>query len=183
MEFRIETSLGVLKIINEPAYSFNSTDNSNSYRFEKNLAPDYKPSSIHGIILNDERIALFGNDGYSGIDPNSAIFIDSLLYFAIGNCVACISVSPFKFIWAVEVDMSSCFGIYFQKEHGAFISHGELEITRLSQDGKVIWSSSGADIFTEGFELLLHCIKVADFNGKIYYLDYANGNVLNLSNS
>jgi hypothetical protein len=183
MELCIETNLGILKIINEPVYSFNSTGNSNSYRFEKNLAPDYKPSSIHGITLNDERIAVFGNAGYSGIYPNSAILIDGQLYFAIGNCVACISVSPYEFIWAVEVDISSCFGIYFQKEHDAFMAHGELEITRLSQGGKVIWSSSGADIFTEGLELLPHCIKVIDFSGKIYYLDYANGNDLNLNNS
>ena len=183
MEFRIETSSDILKIINEPAYSFDSTDNYNSYRFEKNLASDFKPSSIHGIILNDERIAVFGNTGYSGIDSNSAIFIDDLLYLAIGNCIACISISPFKFIWTVEVDMSSCFGVYFQKEHGAFIAHGELEITRFSQDGKIIWSSGGEDIFTEGFDLLPHCIKVTDFNKKIYYLDYTNGNDLNLSNS
>ena len=34
----------------------------------------------------------------------------------------------------------------FKIENG-FIIHGELEITRIDNDGKVIWQNGGADIF------------------------------------
>jgi hypothetical protein len=39
-----------------------------------------------------------------------------------------------------------------------------------------VWSKSGADIFTGGFELLPEYIRVADFKGKIYRFSYADGN-------
>jgi hypothetical protein len=55
------------------------------------------------------------------------------------------------------------------------VSHGELEISRVSDDGVLLWSSSGADIFTEGFSLKPECIEVADFNGRKYRFSYASG--------
>ena len=67
------------------------------------------------------------------------------------------------------------FGIYFDESHSAFISHGELKIVRLSAAGQIVWSESGADIFSEGFALHPQFIEVIDFNGKIYRFRYEDG--------
>jgi hypothetical protein len=78
-------------------------------------------------------------------------------------------------IWSVKVDSATCFGIYFDENHSAFISHGELEIARLSAVGKIIWRQSGADVFSERFALHPQFIEVIDFNRQTYRFRYEDG--------
>lgn len=54
---------------------------------------------------------------------------------------------------ARTVDAATCFGVYYLPEHACLISHGELEIARLSLSGEIVWSAGGKDIFSEGFRL------------------------------
>jgi len=75
----------------------------------------------------------------------------------------------------LQVDSATCFGVYYQGHHHALISHGELEIARISEDGQLLWSASGADVFSEGFSLLPHFIEVVDFNGQTYRFQYEHG--------
>jgi len=49
---------------------------------------------------------------------------------------------------------------------------------RLTPQGDVIWSASGADVFSEGFSLLSDCIEVVDFNRTTYRLDYTTGEAI-----
>ena len=68
--------------------------------------------------------------------------------------------------------MATCFGLYWESSCGFLISHAELEISRLSLEGYLVWQASGADVFSEGFRLLPGYIEVVDFNGSVYRLDY-----------
>jgi hypothetical protein len=43
------------------------------------------------------------------------------------------------------------------------ISHGELEIARLAEDGSILWQTSGTDIFSEAFALRPEFIEAVDF--------------------
>ena len=45
----------------------------------------------------------------------------------------------------------------------------------LSLSGEVAWSSAGADIFSEGFELHPDYIEAIDFNRAVYRMDIATG--------
>ena len=49
----------------------------------------------------------------------------------------------------------TCFGIHFLDED--YVIHGELEITRLDKDGKIVWQYIGRDIWTtpEGTDLAM----------------------------
>jgi hypothetical protein len=85
------------------------------------------------------------------------------------------NLRPFEIEWFVQVDAATCFGIYFDVPHSALISHGELEIARLSYDGAILWSRSGADIFSEGFSMLPGYVEAIDFNGQAYRFDYETG--------
>lgn len=110
---------------------------------------------------------------------HSAVALDDRLYLAVGNSIACLSLeSPFRLIWSTRVDAATCFGIYWDKHRAALISHGELEIARLSPHGELIWQASGADIFSEGFRLLPDYIEAVDFNRTIYQFDYASGEMI-----
>ena len=173
---RIDTEFGKVELVDEPMYTFGSMDNARTYQFSKNLAAEGLPTSIHGVLLNNEPIAVFGESGgCSAIHSHSAIFVNGHIFLAVGNSVACMRLSPFEFKWAKQVDSATCFGIYYQPQHQALISHGELEITRLSRDGDIQWSASGADIFSEGVSLLADFLEATDFNGNVYHFDYEHG--------
>ncbi|WP_231716743.1 hypothetical protein [Burkholderia ubonensis] len=173
---QLDTQFGVVTIVNEPTYTFGSQDNIHAYPLELRLGND-SPSSVHGVELNGCRVAVVGaGAGCSAVHAHSAVAIDDRLYLAVGNHVACLSLSsPHPLVWSTRVDMATCFGIYWESDRAALISHGEIEIARLSLQGKVMWSASGADIFTERVRLLPDCIEAIDFNHDIYQIDYATG--------
>lgn len=41
------------------------------------------------------------------------------------------------------MDTATCLGIYFDEVSGALISHGEMEIARLSADESIVWRTVG----------------------------------------
>ncbi|MFX5957076.1 hypothetical protein ABTF01_22020, partial [Acinetobacter baumannii] len=56
--------------------------------------------------------------------------------------------------WCLCVDTMTCFGVYWDVPNEALISHGEIQISRLSLEGEEIWAATGEDIFTQGFRCL-----------------------------
>ena len=62
--------------------------------------------------------------------------------------------------------------------------HGELEISRLSNDGQIVWQQSGADIFTttngheDDFLLTDKCIIATDWNNKKYQFDFDGNSII-----
>lgn len=175
----IQTPYGLITLLDEPTYSFNSTDNEHSYKHEL-LLTDESITSVHGVKLNGEHILVIGaGGGCTAIHKHSAIVVDDRLYIAVGDQVACLSLEhPDQILWTVKVDTATCFGIYWANQHRVLLSHGELEITRLSVDGGIIWQVSGADIFSEGFSLLTDYIEAVDFDKSVYRFDYVTGNLL-----
>lgn len=173
---KFPTITGELEIIDERTYTFKSTDNLRTYPLEIDLSGDCAPSSTYGLFLCGEPLVVIGaGGGATGVNDHSAILIGSKVYLAICDTVICLLLNPITLLWTLEIDPATCFGIHYLPEKRALISHGELTVARFSEDGKIIWSSSGADIFTEGFELLTKHIKVVDFNNVEYFIDYETG--------
>ena len=174
---KLPSSIGsVIEIVNEPNYSFGSVDNQRQYPAEFLLGNVSQPTSTHGVLLDGSPTAVFGaGGGCSAVHDHSALIKDSRLYLAVGDHLVCLCISPLEIIWATRVDTATCFGIHYDSTHDALISHGELEIARVSDAGKLIWSTSGADIFTESFSLKTECVEATDFNGHRYCLSYVTG--------
>jgi hypothetical protein len=167
---------GIIRVVNEPTYSFGSPDNARRYPLEIELAPGSRPTSIHGVLLDEVAVAVFSNGGgASAVHDHSALLMDSLLYLAIGDSVACLDLQASKMIWSVQVDSATCFGIYYDDARRALISHGELEIARLTADGSILWQASGADVFSEAFALRPEFIEAVDFNQRAYRFSYDDG--------
>jgi hypothetical protein len=174
----LHSEFGEIEIVDEKVYMFHSSDNVRKYDYEYDLSEEYQPSSIVGVIVDSEPAVVVGAaGGCCEIHEHSALSVGKNLYIAVANRVVCIALDPLHFRWSFQADIASCFGVYFEPRHAALLSHGEIDIVRFSEEGEVVWRSSGADIFTEGFELLSDCIRAVDFNGKEYRIDYETGEI------
>lgn len=163
-------------LINEPVYSFGSSDNVRRYDTEVDLTDGRQPSSIHGVIVDDRPTMVIGDaGGASGVHEHSLLVHDARVYVAVGTHVVCFTFGKSSPDWTLKTDEATCFGVHYSRQHDALISHGELEIARFSLDGRILWSSGGADIFSEGFALRDDCIEAFDFDGRRYCFDYAAG--------
>ena len=59
----VDTEFGRLKLVNEPSYSFGSSDNLRAFPLATNVAEQSQPASIHGVLLDGKPLAVFGRDG------------------------------------------------------------------------------------------------------------------------
>lgn len=176
---KILSEFGVIHIVDERGCSFKSTNNIRLYQTVIEIDPRYFPCCVYGVLLNDEAVLVVGGTGgTTGINEQSAFVLNSKLYLAIGDSVVCLNLGSRALDWVLAVDSSTCFGVYFELTRRVLISHGELTVARLDAAGEIIWSSGGADIFTEGFELEDEFIKVVDFNNRMYRFSYETGAAL-----
>lgn len=170
-----------LELIDEPLYSPGSADNVRSYRREHNFNDaEYRPTSRHGLVLREggnlrESCILLAGGGASGVHEHSAVTLGDTCFVAVGDTLCSLALPSLDVLWHRQVDAATCFGVYYSTKHQCLISHGELEIARVSLSGEVVWSAGGADIFSERFELHADYIEAVDFNRMVYRLDLANG--------
>jgi len=172
---RLSSEVGQIEIVNEPTYTFGSADNIRRYPFAVNLSSDGRLAAIHGVLVDGEPVAVFSDYRCSGVHQHSAILHRGKVLLAVGGQVVCFRPKPFQFEWQLEIDRAACFGLHFQPSRQALVSHGELEIARFTDDGRILWASSGADIFSEGFRLHPNYIEAVDFNENVYHFSYLTG--------
>lgn len=165
-----------IEIINESGYSFGSRDNPRRYGFELELSGTYLHGAVHGVLIDGVPTAVFGvNGGATAIHDDSLLRRGNRCYLAVGSHVVCFNAAPFEYLWALQADEATCFGVHYSDEADAFISHGELEVSRFTESGQKVWSASGEDIFTGRFVLHRGHVETVDFNGRVYCFDYLDG--------
>jgi hypothetical protein len=165
-----------IEILDESVYTFGSSDHPRRYPFELDLSGGDRHSSAHGVVIDGRAEAVYGACG-GATRPHSNALLEhgNRCYLAVGPFVVCFNAEPFKHHWALEVDQATCFGVHRCEDSGALVSHGELEISRFTESGDILWSAAGADIFSEGFRLCAGIAEAIDFNGKIYRFDLSDG--------
>jgi hypothetical protein len=168
-------------LLNDPAYTVNSTDNTRSYDTEFMLAERQShASSQHGITVESpgsmaQSCIILAEGGATGIHEHSAILHGGRYIVAVGRYMCSLRLPLLELEWSTPVDTATCFGVYRSLKHACYISHGELEIARVSYSGEIVWSASGKDIFTGHFTLLEDFIEVVDFNDEKYRVELADG--------
>ena len=171
----IDSRFGKISIVDEQTYSLRSADNVTRYEREIVLA-EYRPCTFYGIALNGlPQVLVAADRGATSVNTHSVVVIENRLCLAIGNHVIALSLPKLETLWAKAVDWATCFGIHVCRARNILISHGELEIARLTEDGEIVWRSSGADIFTGHFELRPEWIEARDWNDQLYRFEYETG--------
>ena len=172
-----------LELMDDPTYTVGSADNVRSYTSEYDFtdaSSSYRPSSQHGLLLREEGIVaqsciLIADGGASAVHEHSVVIVGSTCFVAVGDTLCSLALPSLELRWHRPVDDATCFGVYFSAKHDCLISHGEMEIARVSFAGEVIWSQGGEDIFSEGFKLYSDYIETVDFNRTVYRMDIATG--------
>lgn len=187
----VRLKYGKLDILidNAPGYSFGSMDNHRIYSQEFRLDNEpYQASSKHTVRVistkDETEVAdciLGAAGGASGIHKNSAFINDDSLIIAVGPFMVSLNLPDLKLNWKTCTDTATCFGVYHSIKNRCYISHGELDVTRVSYAGVIEWSNSGADIFTNGFTVTDNQVKVVDWNEDVYVWDIQTGNPINTS--
>ena len=169
-----------IEIFTDKTYNVGSADNINKYNSEY-LEPENKYNSTFvGIkIYENQRLTsstIIGSEGgNSGISQNSKIIEENRILICCADKIFCLSLPELSLLWKTKADQISCFEIY--KKDNFYIVHGETEISRLDENGIVLWQKGGADIFTtingnNDFELNEKYIITTDWQSRIYKFDY-----------
>ena len=115
--------------------------------------------------------------GFSSLHENSGFIWKDELFVAVGNQVCCLKLPDLDLKWHVASDLSCLFGIYLLPQQTGMISHGELEIARISMDGEIVWTVSGKDIFSGSIKVMRAGVEVTDFNQEKYHMDVDSGHI------
>jgi hypothetical protein len=91
-----------------------------------------------------------------------------------------LSLPDLALLWVLKADAFTCLSVY--PYEADCIVHGELEISRVNSEGKILWQQGGRDIWitldgTESFVMKEDCIQAVDFEYNRYTFDF-NGNLI-----
>lgn len=174
-----------IDIYSEQTFTESSADNFNQYDFIYFDKSKYDFPSAFGIkIFEDDKLiksAVIGSiGGGTDIHDTSTIIEKDRILICCADTIFCLSIPDLSLVWQTIADQATCFEIYKYQDN--YIVHGELEISRLDKDGKILWQQSGADIFTtldgkDNFELKDTYILATDFENRIYKISY-NGQLI-----
>ena len=170
-----------IEITNDSVHSDGSADNVHTYDRTYRFGDDaYQATSRHAIrvTFDDELVGsclLSADGGASGVHDHMAIQHNDVCFIAVGPFIAALDVQSLKLKWVRQTDDATCFGVYNSAKHNCLLSHGEIEIARVTYDGKIVWQAGGADIFTNGFELQDDVVRVFDFEDREYVIYIETG--------
>lgn len=138
-------------IFRDETFRQESADNLHEYDLEHFEESDYVFPTLIGIkVFKDYTLlksAIIGsNGGGTGVHETSVIHENNRLLICCSNRVFCLSMPDLTLLWRTQADDATCFEIF--KYQDSYIVHGELQISRLDKDGRIIWQRNGADIFT-----------------------------------
>ncbi|MDI9868927.1 hypothetical protein [Flectobacillus roseus] len=176
----------IIKFYDETYYTFGSSDNNKTYdKFFISGDNNSRMTSQIGIeLFEDEKLkssCLIGaTGGRTVIHENSTIISYGGLILCCSNTVFKLTIPDLNLEWKTISDPATCFGIHYLNKD--YVVHGELEITRLDKDGKIVWQKSSSDIWTtaegiDDFSVYDGYILATDWDYFRYKFDY-EGNLL-----
>lgn len=160
-------------------------------RFKKQYPADlglelqFKPSSKHGIRITENGIEkcsalLLESGGTNGISANSFLIKSDRIFICCSDQIYSLNLADLSANWRNSYDCATCFGIYEFKND--FLIHGETQVSRINENGEIIWIFSARDIFVNPdgkteFKIVENGIELIDWQGYKYELN-ADGKIL-----
>jgi hypothetical protein len=175
-----------IKLIAEPAYNKETSDNLNYYDAVYGEASRYRSDSIHGITVVSngdilKKILIQASGGSTTIHKTSFVIDPDRIAICCADKIFCLSIPDLLLLWETKADTATCFEVFKYKSD--YIIHGELEITRLNKYGDIVWQQSGAEIFTtisggeDDFIITDNYILATDWENRKYKFDF-DGNII-----
>ena len=169
-----------IEIFADKTYEVGSIDNTNKYNFKYFEAENKYNSTFVGIKIFENgaliNSSIIGSEGgNTGINENSKIIEENRIVICCADKIFCLSFPELNLLWKTKTDQISCFEIF--KKDNFYIVHGETEISKLDENGIILWQKGGADIFTtisgkDDFELNEKYIIATDWENRTYKFDY-----------
>jgi len=175
-------------LVDDTMYNPDSSDNAVAYgRFYSEMPyKDYNFPTRHGISLFkdgevEKSVCICSSGGPTHIHARSSVLQDKRLLICCADSVFCLAFPALDLNWVTKADQATCFGIFEHRD--GYILHGELEISRLDKDGRIIWQFSGPDIFTtltgrDDFQLNGDVIEASTWDGTTFRIDAQTGQEL-----
>ena len=143
--------------------------------------------SQHGVrIINsgDEiiiQVCVAASGGGTTIHDTSFVIADDTLSLCCADTVFSLTLPELILRWKTKADDVTAFEIF--RHSDGFIVHGEMEITRLDENGRIVWQFSGPDIFTtptgrDYFRIDGNRIYAANWDNVTFELDAVTGELL-----
>ena len=165
-----------VELLNESDYNPDSKNQLNKYLKNYLTDSDFKLPTKIGIKVfekgNEINSAIIGAEGgATRLHETSQIIESNRILICCCDSIFCLDLPTLNLNWKTKVDIATAFEIV--KIENGFIIHGELEITRIDNDGKIIWQNGGADIFVSqngnnDFEVKDNVVKATDWENRIY---------------
>ena len=117
------------EVRDEPAYTINSTDNPRHYNNEyTRAAAEGYFTSAYGIYARKNGIELssaivFGSGGATRVHENSIAQDGTNLYICAGDTLYSLSLPALELNWALQVDIATCFAVYWLERLGLSLIH------------------------------------------------------------
>ncbi|HEU5439028.1 MAG TPA: PQQ-binding-like beta-propeller repeat protein [Ktedonobacterales bacterium] len=136
----------------------------------------YRPTTVVRVAATREgaeawSLTLTSTGGGTTIHSSGALCLGLRVVVAIGPYVVALDAGTGELAWQRQCDPATCFAVFRAPGSDGLITHGELQIARLSADGELTWTYQGKDIFTGPFEVVPEGILATDFTGDVYALD------------
>ncbi len=176
----------IIDVLDEATYQHGSEHHHfNYHKVYFGNDEEQHPSSKHGIKIHREgqiidSCIIIGSGGATGIHQSSSLMDNDQLIICCCDTIFCLMAPELNLKWKTQADQATCFQIFkLQKD---YVVHGELQVTRLGKDGKILWQFAGKDIFVslegeEEFKLADDHIMLTDFGKTRYKIDF-DGNLL-----
>jgi hypothetical protein len=162
-------------------HAYSPNDSVHKYDHAYFFSKDDYLGSIIGLEIRDDDVllksAVIGAEGGAiGIYANSFVYDNDRIVICCSNSIFCLSIPDLALLWRTKADLVTCFEVF--KYQNDYIVHGELEISRVKNNGEIIWQQRGADIFTtinssaEDFVIIDDYILATDWEGRKYKFDF-----------
>ncbi|MFK8055206.1 MAG: hypothetical protein AB8F78_03710 [Saprospiraceae bacterium] len=162
-------------------YNLNPQSFTLEYPRKLGVIREFQASTKHGIRIykNAKEIssAIFiETGGATGLHEKSFAIKEKQILLCCAEFIYSINLPDLTVNWRKQLDGATCFGIHPYQED--FIIHGELEITRINENGNVKWAFGPGEIFVtpdgkEVFTINEDLIEVKNWDGELFIL---NGN-------
>lgn len=134
------------------------------------------------IVNNETSAAVVGGPQIIELFTDGTIVNDDSIIFCLGDEICSFSIPKLELNWRTQCDSAFCMSVF--KYNDGYIVHGELEITHLDLNGKILWKFSARDIFVTDREYDFYfaidegIIKVIDWQGYEYHIN-SSGECIN----